>query len=52
MNDINSIGNARLIIREVSKVIVGKDTYSHGGYSRCRKNHYGDLCFQGSRPGL
>ncbi len=25
MNDINSIGNARLIIREVSKVIVGKD---------------------------
>ena len=25
MTDINSIGNARLIIREVSKVIVGKD---------------------------
>ena len=25
MNDITSIGNARLIIREVSKVIVGKD---------------------------
>ena len=25
MNDINSIGNARQIIREVSKVIVGKD---------------------------
>ena len=25
MNDINSIGNAKLIIREVSKVIVGKD---------------------------
>ncbi len=25
MNEINSIGKARLIIREVSKVIVGKD---------------------------
>ena len=25
MSDINSIGNARLIIKEVSKVIVGKD---------------------------
>ena len=25
MNDINSIGNARLISREVSKVVVGKD---------------------------
>ena len=25
MNEFNSIGNARLIIREVSKVIVGKD---------------------------
>ena len=25
MNEINSIGNARSIIREISKVIVGKD---------------------------
>ena len=66
MDTINSIGNAKQILREVSRVIVGKDEVMIkvllgivavvlaitivGGYPRRRQNDNGARLLQGARP--